>query len=34
MANREALRELQGRLTERLQLARSEARIAQWLALD
>lgn len=34
MANREALRELQGRLTERLQRARSEARIAQWLALD
>jgi twitching motility protein PilI len=34
MANREALRELQGRLAQRLQLARTEARIASWLALE
>lgn len=34
MANREALRELQSRLAERLQLARTEARPAAWLALE
>jgi twitching motility protein PilI len=34
MANREALRELQSRLAERLQLARTEARPASWLALE
>lgn len=34
MANREALRELQSRLAERLQLARTEARQASWLALE
>jgi twitching motility protein PilI len=34
MANREALRELQGRLAERLALARTEARSAAWLALE
>jgi twitching motility protein PilI len=34
MANREALRELQSRLAERLQLARSEVRPASWLALE
>jgi twitching motility protein PilI len=34
MANREALRELQGRLAQRLQLARTESRTAQWLALE
>ncbi len=34
MANREALRELQGRLAERLQLARTEARSESWLALE
>ncbi len=34
MANREALRELQGRLAERLQLARTEVRPMSWLALE
>jgi twitching motility protein PilI len=34
MANREALRELQSRLAARLQLARTEARQASWLALE
>lgn len=34
MANREALRDLQARLAERLQGARSEARSAGWLALE
>ena len=34
MANREALHELQTRLAERLQLARTEARPAAWLALE
>jgi len=34
MANREALRELQSRLAERLQLARSEARQQSWLAVE
>ena len=34
MANREALRELQGRLAARLQQARTEARQASWLALE
>lgn len=34
MANREALRELQGRLAERLQQARAEARPMSWLALE
>jgi twitching motility protein PilI len=34
MANREALRELQGRLAERLQLARTEARQQSWLAIE
>jgi twitching motility protein PilI len=34
MANREALRELQSRLAERLQLARTEARPASWLAVE
>jgi twitching motility protein PilI len=34
MANREALRELQSRLAERLQLARTEPRPASWLALE
>ena len=34
MANREALRELQGRLAQRLQLARTEARVASWLAVE
>jgi twitching motility protein PilI len=34
MANREALRELQSRLAERLQLARTEARSASWLAVE
>ncbi|HSQ71696.1 MAG TPA: chemotaxis protein CheW [Rubrivivax sp.] len=34
MANREALRELQSRLAERLQQARTEARPAAWLALE
>jgi twitching motility protein PilI len=34
MANREALRQLQSRLAERLQLARTEARSVSWLALE
>jgi twitching motility protein PilI len=34
MANREALRELQSRLAERLQLARTESRSASWLAVE
>ena len=34
MANRDALRELQSRLAARLQLARSEARQAAWLAVE
>jgi twitching motility protein PilI len=34
MANREALRELQGRLASRLQAARTEARALSWLAVE
>jgi twitching motility protein PilI len=34
MANREALRELQSRLAERLQAARTETRAASWLAVE
>jgi twitching motility protein PilI len=34
MANREALRELQSRLAQRLQAARSETRVRSWLALE
>lgn len=34
MANREALRQLQGRLAERLQQARSEAPQQSWLAVE
>ena len=34
MANREALRELQSRLAQRLLLARTESRSASWLAVD
>jgi twitching motility protein PilI len=34
MANREALRELQSRLAQRLQAARTEARVASWLAVE
>jgi len=34
MANREALRELQSRLAERLQLARTEVRPQSWLAIE
>jgi len=34
MSNREALRELQSRLAERLQLARTEARPSSWLAVE
>ena len=34
MANREALRELQSRLAQRLQLARTQSRSASWLALE
>lgn len=34
MANREALRELQSRLAQRLQAARTEARTAAWLAVE
>ena len=34
MANREALRELQSRLAERLQLARTEERHTSWLAVE
>ena len=34
MAKREALRELQGRLAERLQQARTEVRAVSWLAVE
>jgi twitching motility protein PilI len=34
MANREALRQLQNRLAERLQLARTETRSVSWLAVE
>ena len=34
MANRQALRELQSRLAQRLQQARTEARISAWLAVE
>ncbi|HWP18100.1 MAG TPA: chemotaxis protein CheW [Burkholderiaceae bacterium] len=34
MAKKEALRELQSRLAERLQAARTEARTASWLAVE
>jgi twitching motility protein PilI len=34
MANREALRDLQTRLAERLQQARTEVRTVSWLAID
>lgn len=34
MANREALRQLQSRLAQRLQAARDEARTASWLAVE
>jgi len=34
MSKRDALRELQSRLTERLQLARTEARPMSWLAVE
>jgi twitching motility protein PilI len=34
MANREALRQLQNRLAERLQLARTETRPLSWLAVE
>jgi twitching motility protein PilI len=34
MANREALRELQDRLAQRLQAARTESRRASWLAVE
>ena len=34
MANREALRELQGRLAQRLQQARTETRTQSWLAVE
>ena len=34
MARREALRELQDRLAERLQRSREQAAVARWLALD
>jgi twitching motility protein PilI len=34
MANREALRQLQSRLAERLQAARTETRSASWLAVE
>ena len=34
MAKKEALRELQSRLAERLQAARTEARAANWLAVE
>jgi twitching motility protein PilI len=34
MANREALRELQSRLAERLQAARTETRAVSWLAVE
>ena len=34
MSNREALRELQGRLASRMQAARTEARVQSWLAVQ
>ncbi|HRH85886.1 MAG TPA: chemotaxis protein CheW [Rubrivivax sp.] len=34
MSNREALRELQGRLASRMQAARTEARVKSWLAVE
>ena len=34
MSNREALRELQGRLASRVQAARTEARVQSWLAVE
>ncbi|MDE2566596.1 MAG: chemotaxis protein CheW [Burkholderiales bacterium] len=34
MSNREALRELQGRLAQRLQQARTETRVQSWLAVE
>ena len=34
MANREALRQLQARLAQQLQQARSEPRAASWLAVE
>ena len=34
MAKREALRELQSRLADRLQQARTEVRTASWLAVE
>ena len=34
MANREALRELQSRLAQRLQQARTETRVQSWLAVE
>src|SRR4051794_34255867 len=34
MANREALRDLQSRLAERLQAARSQERVVSWLAVE
>ncbi|MDE2277302.1 MAG: chemotaxis protein CheW [Burkholderiales bacterium] len=34
MSNREALRELQGRLARRLQQARTETRVQSWLAVE
>jgi twitching motility protein PilI len=34
MANREAIRELQARLAQRLQAARTEGRAVQWLAVE
>ena len=34
MANREALRELQHRLSSRMQAARTEARVKSWLAVE
>jgi twitching motility protein PilI len=34
VSNREALRELQGRLASRMQAARTEARVQSWLAVE
>ena len=34
MANREALRQLQARLAERLLAARTETRVLSWLAVE
>jgi len=34
MSNRQALRELQGRLASRMQAARTEARVQSWLAVE